>query len=330
MAESYLIGFDLGGTKMLCTLLDQDLKVVGRNKVKVGVQRDNETILASVKEAITELLSKEKVKTEQLQAIGIVSPGPIDMEKGVVLEAPNLNLQDFAVRDALGSHFGCPVFLENDVNAGTYGEFIGGAGRGYRHVIGIFPGTGVGGGMILDGRLYRGAYGAAGEIGHITIEPDGPRCGCGNYGCLEQMASRTAIAKELVGLAMQGQAPTILEEAGTDISRVKSKTILKAVKAGEKAVMEVVLRAARYMGMGLATAVNIFNPEVIILGGGLIEKLGDFYVHEAERAMHVHAMKGPASQVVVRQAELEDDAAVVGVAALAREFATQDRAKEAP
>ncbi|MFW5786279.1 MAG: ROK family protein [bacterium] len=321
MKGSYLIGIDLGGTKMLCAVLDRNYEVLARTKVKVGADRDNETILKSMIEAVESALNDANIDRDALESIGIVSPGPIDFADGVVLETPNLDLSNFPVRDALEKEFACPVLLENDVNAGTYGEYIRGAAAGFRHVVGIFPGTGVGGGLILDGRLFRGSTGGAGEIGHITIEPDGPKCGCGNYGCLEQMASRTAIAKELVGLVISGQSKTILESAGTDIARVRSKTILKAVEAGEQPVIEVVQRAARYMGMGMAAAVNIFDPELIVLGGGLIEKLGHFYVEEAERSMRRHAMQGLVSHVEVRQAQLGDDAAVVGVAALAHEHA---------
>ncbi|NBC29329.1 MAG: ROK family protein, partial [Spirochaetes bacterium] len=190
MKQSYLIGFDLGGTKMLCSVLDNEFNVVGREKVKVGSARDNDTILKAIEEAITKALKSAKVDEDQVRAIGIASPGPIDFENGIVLETPNLHLRNLPVRDALQENFGCPVLLENDVNAGTYGEYIRGAAAGFRHIVGIFPGTGVGGGLILDGKLYRGSTGGAGEIGHITIEPDGPKCGCGNYGCLEQMSSR--------------------------------------------------------------------------------------------------------------------------------------------
>jgi len=324
MKQSYLIGFDLGGTKMLCTVLDDELNVVGREKVKVGSARDNDSILEAIGDAIKKALKSAKVDEDQLRAIGIASPGPIDFENGILLETPNLHLINLPLRDALQKEFGCSVLLENDVNAGTYGEYIRGAAVGFRHVVGIFPGTGVGGGLILDGKLYRGSSGGAGEIGHITIEPDGPKCGCGNYGCLEQMSSRAAIAKELVGLALTGQSKVVMEEAGTDIAKVKSNTILKAVEAGEPAVIEVVKRAARYMGIGMAAAVNIFNPEILILGGGLIEKLGDFYVEEAAESMRAHAMKGLVANVQVRQALLTDDAAVIGAAALALEEAQKE------
>ncbi|MFW5729668.1 MAG: ROK family protein, partial [Spirochaetota bacterium] len=171
MKGSYLIGIDLGGTKMLCAVLDRNYEVLARTKVKVGADRDNETILKSMIEAVESALKDANIDRDALESIGIVSPGPIDFADGVVLETPNLDLSNFPVRDALEKEFACPVLLENDVNAGTYGEYIRGAAAGFRHVVGIFPGTGVGGGLILDGRLFRGSTGGAGEIGHITIEP---------------------------------------------------------------------------------------------------------------------------------------------------------------
>jgi glucokinase len=209
--------------------------------------------------------------------------------------------------------------LENDVNAGTYGELIAGAGKGYRHVIGLFPGTGLGGGLILDGRLFRGATGGAGEIGHMIIQVDGRRCGCGQYGCLEAMASRTALAKDLVALAATGGAPAIQKKAGSDFSRIKSGLIQSAWEDGEPAVVGLVDRAARHLGIGMANMVNVFNPQLIIIGGGLVEKLGAPYIQKAEQAMRDHAMARLVTIVEVKQAELGDDSTVIGAAALARE-----------
>lgn len=311
----YVVGFDLGGTKMLATLLDAELNVVGSNKMKTGSDKTNEAVFERIAECIEELLEKENAG-EKLVGIGIANPGPIDLESGILLETPNLNLSNFPIRRLLEERFKVNVLLENDVNAGTYGEYIRGAGKGFRHVLGIFPGTGVGGGLVLDGRLYRGKRGGAGEIGHMTIQLDGPLCGCGKYGCLEALSSRTAIAKDLVQLASKGVAPTIAEKAGTELDKVKSGTIKKAIEQGEREVGEVVKRAARFMGIGMANCVNIFDPEVIVLGGGLVEKLGEYYVREAEQAMRAHAMSDLAEGVKVKEAELGDDATVVGAAAL--------------
>jgi glucokinase len=325
MAEKrYAIGFDLGGTKMLAALVDENFEIVGRNKAKTGTERDNETVRKEIIACIEELLKDAKVKQEELFGIGIANPGPIDLERGVVLETPNLALDNFPIRKHLEERFDVPVLLENDVNAGTYGEFIRGAAQGFRHVVGLFPGTGIGGGLVLNGTLYRGARGGAGEIGHMVIQVDGRRCGCGNYGCLEALASRTAIAKDLVALAATGQAPTVYKKAGTDILKVKSGLIKKAIDNGEQAVSEVVLRSARYLGVGMGNCVNLFNPEVIVLGGGLVEKLGSPYIREAEMSMRQNGMDKLVPDVEVREAELGDDATVIGAAALLRESIEAD------
>lgn len=317
--KDYLVGVDLGGTKLLAVVFDAEYRVKGRAKKKVGKARDNDAVFEKMVEVIEDALDDAGAKAEDAVGIGIACPGPVDFENGIVLETPNLDLDNFAVRDRLSKALGVPVFLENDVNAGTYGEYVAGAGQGFRHIVGLFPGTGLGGGLILDGRLYRGASGGAGEIGHMIIQVDGRRCGCGQYGCLEAMASRTAIAKDLVALATTGSAPAVYNKAGSDYAAVKSSVIDKAWRDGEPAVVDLVDRAARHLGVGMANCVNIFNPELIIIGGGLVEKLGAPYIEKAEHAMREHAMSRLVSIVSVKQAELGDDSTVIGAAALARE-----------
>lgn len=317
--QDYLVGVDLGGTKLLAVVFDNEYAVHGRAKKKVGKARDNEAVLGKMIEVIEEALDEAGAKPADLSAVGIACPGPVDFEQGIVLETPNLGLDNFPVRDRLSAALGVSVFLENDVNAGTYGEYVAGAAAGFRHVVGLFPGTGLGGGLILDGRLFRGATGGAGEIGHMIIQVDGPRCGCGQYGCLEALASRTAIAKDLVALATTGSAPSIRKKAGSDYAEIKSSVIHKGYADGDAAVVDLVDRAARNLGIGMANCVNIFNPELIIIGGGLVEKLGAPYIEKAERAMRDHAMARLVSIVRVKQAELGDDSTVIGAAALARE-----------
>jgi glucokinase len=170
--------------------------------------------------------------------------------------------------------------------------------------------------MILDGRLYRGVSGGAGEMGHMIIQSGGRLCGCGRYGCLETLASKTALAKDLVQLAATGKAPSILEKVGSDYTLVKSSHIKKAIEAGEEAVIDLVNRAADFLGIGMANYVNIFNPELIILGGGLIEKLGDRFVARAEASMRANGMPVLLKDVEVAQASLGDDTVIVGAAML--------------
>ncbi|MFW5694446.1 MAG: ROK family protein [Alkalispirochaeta sp.] len=310
------IGFDLGGTKMLAALLDDERRIVARNKNKTtGV--DNDGVFAQIQETIDGLLEKAGLSRAQLESVGIAAPGPIDMSSGTILSTPNLGLKDFALSARLGDALGCPVYLENDVNAGLWGEYVGGVARGKQHVIGIFPGTGIGGGIIVNGMLFRGKNGSAGEIGHITVQTDGRRCGCGNHGCLETVASKTAIARDLALLAMNGQSPVLAEAGATDIKLVKSGLIKKALDAGDFGVAAVVDQAAYFLGIGMAAMVNTFDPEMIVLGGGLVEKLGSRFTDIAERTMRERSMPRLVAEVAVVEAELGDDAAVVGAADLA-------------
>jgi glucokinase len=309
------IGFDLGGTKMLAAVIDDSGEVVARNKTRTEGS-DNETVYAKILETVDGVLKKADIRVKDVTAMGIAVPGPIDTERGWILQPPNIALRDFPLADRLKKDRNLRVFLENDVNAGLWGEFVSGAARGYRHVIGLFPGTGIGGGIILDGRLFRGKKGRAGELGHITVQTDGRRCGCGNHGCLETVASKTAIARDLALLAMNGQSPVLAEAGATDITLVKSGLIKKALDAGDPGVAEVVNQAAMFLGIGMAAMVNTFDPEMILLGGGLVEKLGRPYIEIAESTMRKRAMKNLVEGVLVAQAQLGDDAVIVGAAAL--------------
>ena len=182
----------------------------------------------------------------------------------------------------------------------------------------MFPGTGIGGGLVLDGRLYRGARGNAGELGHM-MQLDGPLCGCGQYGCLEALASRSAIARDLISQAAIGKAPTVTAKAGTDVRSVRSKMIARVLAAGEQPGVELLERAAERLGIGIANCVNLLNPEMVVLGGGLVEKLGDWLVERTADSMRRHALPSLGEGVEVVAATLGDEAVVRGAAALAQE-----------
>jgi glucokinase len=191
--------------------------------------------------------------------------------------------------------------------------------KGARNVIGIFPGTGIGGGLILDGQLFRGSTGNAGELGHVIVEPNGPLCGCGRRGCLEALASRVVVASQVAALAFRGDAPTIVKYAGTDIARIRSRMLAEAIANGDKRVEEVVRRAARYVGIAMGSFVNIFSPDMFVLGGGLVERLEDIFLEETERAMRQHSFPFLARNVKVKVARLGNDAVVMGAAKLIME-----------
>lgn len=310
------IGFDLGGTKMLAVVLDGSNRILGKKKGRTR-SGGNEVVLAQIIEVTRAALDDAGVTAQEITAMGIAVPGPIDAGKGMILEPPNLDMRNMPVSRRLEKELGISVLLENDVNAGLWGEYVAGAAAGFNHVVGIFPGTGIGGALILEGRLYRGKLGAAGEIGHITVQSDGRRCGCGNFGCLETVASRTAIARDLVVPALNGQSPILSAAGATDIKLIKSGLIARALDAGEPAVAEIVHQAASFLGIGMAAMVNTFDPELIVIGGGLVEKLGSRYLKPAEEVMRRRAMARIVVDVKVVAAALGDNATVIGAADLA-------------
>ncbi|MGI9255342.1 MAG: ROK family protein [Salinispira sp.] len=313
-----IITVDLGGTKMLTALLDNDFTIHLRVKTETPRTTDGNDILALIMDSMSRIIRQHSCQMSDLEGIAVSVPSPVDYRSGIVIMTSNIGFKNYPLRDRLHELSGVPVLVENDVNAGIYGEYQLGSGRGKQHLIGMYPGTGIGGGLILGGELYRGAFGGAGEIGHMNVQPAGRLCGCGRYGCLETLASKTALAKELVQLADIGKSPTILAAVGTDYTLVKSSHILKAMQAGEPEVIDLVNRAAEFLGVGMANCVNIFNPERIILGGGLVEKLGKTFVRRAERSMRAHAMPLLLKDVDVRISELGDDTVILGSALLLR------------
>jgi glucokinase len=311
------IGFDLGGTKMLAYLFDQDMNVIASQKLKTGSDRGPGLVAERIIDLTRTILADTNVNERSILGMGIAVPGVIDFDEGVVKQAPNLGMVEFPLARILRQELPFPIYLDNDVNAGTWGEYRRGAGRGYRHVLGVFPGTGIGGGLILDGKLYRGAGGAAGEIGHMIIQPGGTICGCGQEGCLEALASRKAMSKDALGMVAAGVLPAGFEDYGTDLAAYTSSFFLKAETAGIPEIQAITERAARYLGMGIANLVNLLNPECVIIGGGLVEKLGESYRSAVERSMRAHAMAYPGNAAAVVAASLGDDAVPVGAAMLA-------------
>jgi glucokinase len=314
--KDFVIGFDLGGTKLQATAVSPSFKPLATTRHKTKITSGGEEVYERIRACIKELLSKAELRGMTLRGLGVGSPGPLNPETGVILDTPNLHWKNFPLGERLSKDFGVPVAIDNDVNMGVYGEYHFGSGKGYRNVIGIFPGTGIGGGLILDGKLFRGTTGNAGELGHIIVKMDGPRCGCGRRGCLEALASRVAIAREAAALALRGHAPYLLKTCGTDLARIRSGSLADAIKAGDKQVEEVVRTAARYIGVVMGSLVNIFSPDAFVLGGGLVQKMGKLYIEETTKAMREHSFPFLASAVKVHAAALADNAVVMGAAKL--------------
>lgn len=313
------VGFDLGGTKMLAAVYDAEYRQVGRARKKTKAAEGRKAGLARIVRTIEAALADAGVEDKDLAGIGVGSPGPLDLNRGVILETPNLGWRDVPLRKTLADRFGCPVAVANDVDAGTYGEYRFGAARGARCAIGVFPGTGIGGACVYEGRILRGARLSCMEIGHMKVAAGGPLCGCGRRGCLETVASRLAVAAQAAAAAHRGDAPHLAESAGTDLANVRSGALAAAVASGD-AVVETLLRdAASHVGLAVSNVINLLAPDVVVLGGGLVEAMPDLFVEACRERAEAEVMAPFRGTFRVAAAERGDDAAVMGAAALAGE-----------
>ena len=312
------LGFDLGGTKMNAVLFDSHFESIARRRKKTrgfeGASAGIERIGVLIDKVLEEAVRSKK----HLAGIGIGCPGPIDPDQGVIFDLPNLGWKNLPLKKILEQKFGCPVTICNDVDAGVYGEYRFGAAQDARTVLGVFPGTGIGGGMVLNGSIFRGKNSSCLEIGHVIVIPNGALCGCGRHGCLETIASRLAMSGEIAKAAYRGQAPNLLKAAGTDIATIRSGTIKSAIEAGDTFVEEILRNGARHLGIAIAGVVNLLLPDVIILGGGLIEAFPELFLEEVGKSLDHNVMPAFANAYELRTAKLDDDAGALGAAAWAK------------
>jgi glucokinase len=268
-------------------------------------------------ETIRDALEDGKVSADELAGIGVGCPGNIDLDRGVILDSANLGWRNVQIREILEKEFGCPAVILNDVDAGVYGEYRFGAGKAARCLVGVFPGTGIGGGCVLEGKIVRGKTMSCFEIGHVQISSSGIPCGCGRVGCLETEASRLAISAQAAMAAFRGEAPHLLAEAGTDLAEIRSGTLAASIKAGDIIIERIVKRAAELIGRAVGDIVNLLLPDVIVLGGGLVEAMPEIFVGGVEEAARQRAAPPFAKSFKVAAAKLGDDAVVRGAAAWA-------------
>ncbi|WP_437227645.1 ROK family protein [Planctomicrobium sp. SH661] len=308
------LGFDLGGTKMLAQVYDEKWNVIAKERKRIHPGTGAKGGIERIIETIHEALKKASLTPADLLGIGIGCPGPIEMDKGLLLDLPNLGWQAVPLKERLESALGCPVAVLNDVDAGVYSEYRAGAGQGARCVIGVFAGTGIGGGCVYRGEILRGTTSSCFEIGHVQVMSNGPRCGCGQRGCLESVSSRLAIAAQCARAAYRGDAPHLLEAAGTDIAEIRSGALKSSIEAGDQVVDMIIKEAARYIGIAVGSVVNLIAPEVVILGGGLVEAMPDLFVPQVAKAANKRVMPAYRDTFKVVPATLKDDAGVLGAA----------------
>ena len=316
MAKKYNICLDIGGTKVLGAVFDEKEKIVCKIKRRSTEQGSKaENIEAVIIDVTRLLLRKANIKKSQINAISAGVPGIIDSKTGVVVFTPNLPWRDYDLRGAIEKEFGAKFYLGNDVNVGVLGEFEYGAAKGYKNIVGFFLGTGLGGGLILNKKLYEGHLFKAGELGHMVVDENGLECGCGNHGCLETFASKKGMAKYILGEVAKGRE-SMMAEYIDENGVFKSKYLKAAVVAGDAVALEAVDRACHYLAIGTGNMMSALSPDCIVYGGGVVEALGDLVVNKVLAEVDAYAMPAIRPSVDIKKAALGDFSNIYGSLAL--------------
>lgn len=311
----YSIGIDLGGTKILTAVVNKNNgEIISSVKKKTKKDKGEEKIVHKIIKSVKEVLESANITINEIDEIGIGAAGQVDREKGIIINAPNLDCKNLNIREKLNSEFNKPILLGNDVEIATIGEMYFGAGKGESDYVCIFVGTGIGSSIVQNGRVRYGATGTAGEIGHIIVDVGGRPCGCGGCGCLEAYASRLAIEKRIIGALKKGRTSDIVNYLVED-KPIKTSMIRKSLENKDELVTQIITEAAEYLASGLASIINFYNPKKIILGGGLMNAIDYFYERSIELAK-VKALPTPAKDIIFEKAKLGDFSGVIGAALL--------------
>jgi glucokinase len=313
------IGVDLGGTNIEAAAV-RDGQVLASKKISTKAKKGAEVVIRRVEKVTRAIMKKIDAQDGDIPALCIGAPGAVDLETGVVRVAPNLDWQDVPLASILNDKLGIPVFVENDVNIGVAGEHAYGAGAGAEHMVGVFVGTGIGGGVILNGEMYHGSRGAAGEIGHMVVKPNGRPCGCGKQGCVEAYASKTGMLKAIQEELAKGRESVLADVIDQNSLILPSSQIADALDAGDDLMTEVLQEAQIYLALLTANLVNTLDPEVIVFGGGLVEQLGDPFLQPIrETARGYYLQQTDAEKIKILPSSLGDHAGTIGAAVIAHQ-----------
>ncbi|PYI52056.1 ROK family protein [Paenibacillus flagellatus] len=316
---SHFIGVDIGGTNIVFGLLDDELNLLRKSKKPTGAANGVDYVLNLIASTIDELLAEQGLSRADLGAVGMGNPGFVDPERGVALSSANLKWENVPVAEKLGGLLGgIPVFIDNDVKMYTYGEAARGAGRGYKHVLGVTLGTGIAAAMVNEGKLYYGSGFLAGELGHVPMEGESALCGCGMRGCLETIASATGIARIARERLERGEASVLGEWfPGERIRDITAADVSRAYDAGDALAADVLRFVGVKLAIGLAWAITLWSPDVVVIGGGAANA-GERLLAPMREALMPLILPMYRNRVVIKPAEMNDDAGVVGSAAFAR------------
>jgi glucokinase len=318
--KPYLVGVDLGGTFIKTALITLQGDIVKKVEIPSEKESGPERVINNICTSIQLAVKEAGQIFDQVQGIGLGTPGPLNTQKGIVCNAVNIpGFINIPLRDVIQERFGIPAYLENDANAAGYGEYWKGAGRGSSLMVAYTLGTGVGGGIIIDGKLIRGANDSGGELGHMTIVPDGEMCSCGNRGCVEAYASATFLVKHTSAKLKKG-CPSLLTKWLEEGKILTAKLIDEARRAGDAFSAEMLQGVGYYLGLGVANVVSALNPDVVVVGGGMM-KAGEIILEPVRREVQKRTFREHYEHLRIVAAELGNDAGVIGAAGLALERA---------
>ena len=318
MSESYNICLDVGGTKVLGAIFDENREIVYRLKKKSkGEGNSTQNVEKVIVSVVEEMIEESGISRKQIHAISSSAPGVIDQDAGVVLFTPNLPWRNYNIKKSMEDKFGIPFFIGNDVNLGVLGEYKYGAARGYKNVVGFFVGTGMGGGLILNGELFTGNQFKAAEYGHMILDPEGPLCNCGQRGCLEAFSSKQGMSAYIRQQVSRGRESLMADAVKEGVFR--SKHLKKALAAKDPVAMEAVDRACHYLAIATGNMINTISPDLVIYGGGIIEAMGDLFLGKILSEVDRYCMMSIRPTVDIKNASLGDDSVIYGALALIEE-----------
>jgi glucokinase len=318
--KRWIVGVDLGGTNIVVGLLPiEGGEVLGLRSQPTEAQRGAKFVVDRIVEliqaSIGEVLGRHGGRRDDIAGVGIGSPGPLDRKTGTVINTPNLGWRNFPLRDLIANTVNLPATLDNDANCATYGEWWLGAGRDVDTLVGLTLGTGIGGGIVFGGAIYHGCSDVAGEIGHMTIDSTGRRCKCGNYGCLEAYASGPAIALRAIEGIEAGAESILTDMVGGKLDQITAATVYEAIVQGDAYADEVMKDTAKFLGAGVANMINVLNPEMVVIAGG-VTRAGDHLFDPLRAEVRKRAFKSAEERCRIVPGELPGTAGVVGAAAV--------------
>lgn len=309
MEKKYVVGVDLGGTKIYTALVDLEGNIIKEKTVETLAYEGEQAVVGRIVDTINYVI--DGTDKNLIKSIGIGSPGPLDVKNGIIIENSNLPFKNFAIVKTIKETYDLPTYLDNDANVATLGEFMFGAGKGSENMVFITASTGIGGGAVLNGKLFRGSTGNALEVGHMTVATEGPRCGCGNLGCAEALGSGTAIGKRAKE-AVLSNAVTSLK----NYENVTAKEVFKEAANGDRVAKNILNTSLTYLGIAVANTITNFDPEKVVVGGGVVNG-GDIVIETIRNVVEERCMAAFVENCTIEKAILGGKAGVLGAAALA-------------